>query len=424
MGRAERGRDPAARAAGERLARGDDRPARPLRPRHRAGGGDGAVARAKIPLAEFVDLFVRLRHPHHFHPTSWHPALWLVFFAPFPLAVVQFGRAMRAAPTPELSRAGDVFRTLCLVTAVALGGAGLFFVSETLVQFNLYRFSIYLKLLACIGAAGFLTAAGLLERQRWAATLTVVVMMALLVAAGDALRDTAAGDLVLRNLPAVLLALLMTALMLGAVTERPAAGASASAGAGARARWVVAGCAAALTAFAWPRLGLSIDAVRADPPAYVALAEWARANTPTDAVFLVPPEEQSFRLRARRAIVVNYKNVPQLSGELPEWRDRLRAALAQGDLMTLPRSMGPTLRAIGERYASLPPAYLAQTAARYDADYVVTSGPADPPPGSGLSLRHASGRYRLYHRTMSPATRPAAVPTAAEPTTTSTRAGG
>jgi hypothetical protein len=136
--------------------------------------------------------------------------------------------------------------------------------------------------------------------------------------------------------------------------------------------------------------------VRGDPPEYVELAAWARDHTPKDAVFLVPPDEQSFRLHARRAIVVNYKNVPQLSAELPEWRDRLQTVLDQPDLMTLPRGMGRTLGAIRDRYAALPPAHLAQMARRYGATYLVITGDAEPPPAMGLQFEHQAGAFRLY----------------------------
>ena len=33
----------------------------------------------KLPTREFVDLFVRLRHPHHFDPVSWHWGIWASF---------------------------------------------------------------------------------------------------------------------------------------------------------------------------------------------------------------------------------------------------------------------------------------------------------------------------------------------------------
>jgi hypothetical protein len=337
-----------------------------------------------IPLNEFVDLFVHLRHPHHFDPMTWHWALWLVYLAPFPMAIAW----TRRTRSVEMSRAVEITLLIVATTTFALWGAGFWYVSETLVQLNLYRFSIYPKLFACIGCACWLTNLGLLRTQpRTVAVALIGLLMFGIVAATQKLGESA-GEFVRQNAPGTLLALAAAGI---AVTLAGMKGVKRAEGI------VVALVMLGATGYLWPRLGLSVDAVRADPPDYIALAKWARKNTPVDAIFLVPPQEQSFRLNARRAIVVNFKNVPQLGAELPEWRDRLQKTLGLSDLMTLPRGMGKTLNAMGARYASLPPEQLAQTARLYKAAYLVTSGEADAPPESGLGFMYQSGRYRLYH---------------------------
>ena len=108
---------------------------------------------------------------------------------------------------------------------------------------------------------------------------------------------------------------------------------------------------------------------------YLAVCNWAKdpANTPTDAVFVVPPSEEAFRLRARRAIVVNFKGLPPFTEQLPEWRDRLEDVLDLDDLRALPRGMSPAIEAIRVRYESLPPAHLVDVAKRYGARYVLTA---------------------------------------------------
>jgi hypothetical protein len=146
----------------------------------------------------------------------------------------------------------------------------------------------------------------------------------------------------------------------------------------------------------WHNLGLALDALRGDDAGYLEVCEWTRRHTPTDAVFLVPPDEQSFRLHAERAIVVNFKNVPQLSGELGEWRDRLQRVLDIPDIRRLPTPFPRTLDAIRSRYASLPPSHLGSIARRYGARYVLTLGSSDAPTLGRRVFSDSGSRYFLY----------------------------
>jgi hypothetical protein len=261
----------------------------------------------RMPLAEFVDLYVRLRHPHHYDPSSWPAWLWVSFLLPMPLAVAAW-RGARADPALRKTwdEAARIFLIFCGLIVIALAGAGAVYVSETLVQASLYRFSVFPKLLGCIGAAF------LVERvaRRWK-------------------------------------------------IERAVTACAACAG-------LVLMCACAERG---PYLGM-FRLVHDDPP-YDAVCDWARQNTPADAVFLVPPQEEDFRLRARRAIVINFKGVPQLSGEFPEWRDRLRDVLDLPDLRVLPTPFASTLAAIRDRYEALPPAHLEAVSRKYGARYVL-----------------------------------------------------
>jgi len=213
---------------------------------------------------------------------------------------------------------------------VALVGAGAWFVSESLVQMSLYRFSIFVQLLACTVVA---VEVGRRVAARWlvgSASVGCAVMIVICLARG------------------------------------PFFG-----------------------AFVMPR----------DDADYLATCDWVRQHTPVDAVFLVPPAESSFRLRARRAIVVNFKAVPQLSGELPEWRDRLTKVLALDDLARLPRGYRQTLRAVNERYASLSADELASAADAYAARFVVAPRPLEPRDDFRLVFSSPGGRYFVYDRT-------------------------
>ena len=265
----------------------------------------------RMPLSQFVDLYVRLRHPHHYDPSSWPAWLWLSFLWPMPLAGLEWWRRRRGEHgriTERWVRARDIFFIFMGLILIALLGAGITYVSEPLIQASLYRFSVYPKLLSCTGAGFFLYGVG--------ATLG-------------------------RPKLAPIAAMALGALTLLICIRRG------------------------------PYLGLFY--VPEDEVEYLQACDWIREHTPTDAVFLVPPQEQEFRLRAQRAIVVNYKGVPQLSSELGEWRDRLADVLDLSDLRALPRPFAKTLRAIRDRYASLPPQHLEWAARRYGARYIVTN---------------------------------------------------
>jgi hypothetical protein len=278
---------------------------------------------AVLPLEEFVNLYVRFRHPHHYDPSSWPVALWVSFLWPLPLAL----RVVWRRKDEPARRGRQLIMFFLSLQGVALLGAGIWYVSEALVQLSLYRFSILVQLLACI-----------------------MVAQALVRALG---------------------------------TPRLVGAAAAAACAGMIGLGLLRG----------PFFGMF--SMPGDDPEYLTVCDWSRLYTPRDAVFLVPPGESSFRLRAERAIIVNFKAVPQLSGELPQWRDRLRAVLALDDLSTLPRGYGHTIEALNRRYADLPEEHLAAVVRNYNARFVVSARRLG---GMEQALRFstATGRYFLY----------------------------
>jgi hypothetical protein len=131
-----------------------------------------------------------------------------------------------------------------------------------------------------------------------------------------------------------------------------------------------------------------------DPMDYVALCNWIRdpVNTPRDATFIVPPQEQVFRLYAQRAIVVNLKGVPQLSSELAEWRGRLVDVLGD-DPMKFAARFDEMLTLIRRQYESLPPQHFSIVARRYHATYLILEHEITDPSWQPV---YASGGFRLY----------------------------
>jgi hypothetical protein len=151
-----------------------------------------------------------------------------------------------------------------------------------------------------------------------------------------------------------------------------------------------------LIVIGWNRwIGLTMIVEKTDPD-YAQVAEYAKENTPADAIFLVPPDESDFRLRAGRAIVVNFKAVPQLGAELSEWAQRLRDTLGLTNLNhQLPHGfdkIGPAMRVI---YKDRPADALFAAAQKYNARYVIATRDLGEQYDSKLVM-HASDRYFLY----------------------------
>jgi hypothetical protein len=336
----------------------------------------------KMPLPDFVDLYVRLRHPHHYDPVSWPPALWLSFLWPLPLAVVAYRRLRGREPVRRAALISAFFLALQLL---ALLFAGIVFVSEPLIQMSLFRFSIYPKLLACVGAAAVLCDAAFMARRaaRYAVLAMPLIVLAVVVVMRLSTPGSAAGAFVRSNLTPLLLfcALLAAAVAYVVVFSNRSATFTGAA---------VASVVLALLV-GWNRwLGLHVALDAADDAAYLAVCAFARDHTPTDAVFLVPPNEQLMRLHGRRAVVVNFKNVPQLATEMREWRDRLEAVLDR-PLSDLPRRFDLAHAAMARRYEEVPTERLVAVARRYNARYLLATAPRPT-----LRPVFVNGRYHLY----------------------------
>jgi hypothetical protein len=348
---------------------------------------------ASLPLREFVDLYVRLRHPHHYDPSSWPAALWISFLLPIALAIPAYRAAERENPNDALARARHAFVLFCGMLIVGLLGAGLFYVSEPLVQMSLYRFSIFPKLLSCVAAAW------LIVRSGWGVVVVRTLVMTMFLGVTAVILSRAAMPPFVR---ANLFPMWLFALFASVALLRPRV-----------LGWgrelfgtLTATCVVVSLVLSWHKLGITHEGLRGDDTGYLELCDWASKHIPTDAVLLVPPDEQSMRLHGRRAIVVNFKNVPQLSGELGEWRDRLQNVLEIDDLRRLPRPFHKTLDAIRARYAELPAEHLVQAARRYGARYVLSVHRFDTNELGAPVFSDSGGRYFLYdlHEPLIPGT--------------------
>lgn len=96
------------------------------------------------------------------------------------------------------------------------------------------------------------------------------------------------------------------------------------------------------------------------------MARWVGRHTPRDVVWIIPPDLETFRLFAERAVVVDFTSVPFEDQALREWDVRIRAVY--GDV----EGGGFTaLRAMKRHYAAADPARLRAAARRYGATHAV-----------------------------------------------------
>jgi hypothetical protein len=354
----------------------------------------------RMPLDEFVALYVRFRHPHHYDPRSWPAALWVSFLWPMLPAIGAYVILRRTAP-PTIRRnlldAAGIFLLMSVLLIVALLGAGFWYVSEALVQMSFYRFSIYIQLFACVGASLLVCDCARLARPSLYVVIlglaAIILLTPLLIWAGPRI-----GWISVQGMRAFINHKSGGLILFAALSCAPAVHELLGAIQRQKLRQCAQICAllalTVLMTFGWNRwIGLTQILEQPDDR-YLALCDWARQHTPVEAIFLVPPQESEFRYRARRAIVVNFKAVPQLSGELAQWRDRLQDVLGISNLTSLPRGFDRVGAAMGQLYATRSADALIAVAHHYHAGYIVTTRPYDD---KGLRLvRNVDDRYLLY----------------------------
>lgn len=145
---------------------------------------------------------------------------------------------------------------------------------------------------------------------------------------------------------------------------------------------------------AWPNA--PADVMLADPVAWREITDWIAANTPPDAVFLVPHGSHSFKWRAGRAEVVTYKDIPQDAASMVEWRRRRTDVFQAGFDETGAPLWTPSLASLGANR-------LRELGERYGARFVLDEAPtfavlAGVPQRrtASLPVTHRVGPYTLY----------------------------
>jgi hypothetical protein len=145
----------------------------------------------------------------------------------------------------------------------------------------------------------------------------------------------------------------------------------------------VAVLALVLTLWTSPR-GRGLTTTPAGDPGELALEDWARTQTPVDALFLASPALARFRLVARRAVIADTKSPPLRPDLLVVWYRRLCAMVAV--------DAAPTHELVEQRWTTLSADQLEAIAREFGADYIVVSA-ATKLPGA---LAYTNDEYAVY----------------------------
>ncbi len=374
-----------------------------------AGGSEA------LDPAEFLRIHVWMRNPHHYAPSAWP----LSDYAKFGFVVLFAAAAsLRRRPRGEIHRRALVFcggvAILCLAAAFAVEVVPL----EVVTKLQFFRMTIFVRLLAVLYVANFLARALEESGPRLLGALALLAapprFALLLPAAGVALtpENPARRRAWLLGVGGVSAAVVIA---IAYVDRLPSAFSQNRATAGTAIAMVLgAALLAALLAivarFA-PRLrtrvvalsllillavvrlatGTAFEYGLPDPARdpWVEACRWIRDHTPSDAVFVAPPDRANFRLFAERAQIVDFKGNTFWEDGIVEWKRRLEDLANTSDLDC--HGIGPCRRALRAGYASLREADFERLSRKYGADYVVTEAEL-----CSFLLVHSNERFRVY----------------------------
>ena len=120
---------------------------------------------------------------------------------------------------------------------------------------------------------------------------------------------------------------------------------------------------------------------------------WIQENTPTNAIFAVPPSWSHFRTQTERSIVINHKAFPYKDSDIYVWYKRLQdmAPIAGEE-----RTSSSLLKELDDAYESLSLASITSNASHYGIEYIVRSNTL-PDSAAQVNLIHSAGGWFVYN---------------------------
>ena len=341
------------------------------------------LAAADAPGAERATyIFQQIRSPHHYDP---HRFLWEV--VPFVGWVTAAAGALRLLilPAGMRERLGSLGGAFALLVVSATMVNTITFIPQ-LSQLFFWRLAPFTVLLCqCVVSV---------------AVVRLVRGTALGTQSTGPIGWTAAGSLIVvvsglvylqrqgSSVPHLLLLSLAAALAVIVIARRwPLPSRAVLARAGRRPEALIGIALACATSLAvstgFRTSNLLNPAVDADEH---GLFTWARRTRP-DALFLTPPDLETFRLHAGRAIVVDWKSTPILSEELLEWYRRI-SMVAGRDVQSFDDAIAG--------YGQIDEGRVERLRREFGIEYVVTrrGEPADRP--LALPVVFSDDRYVVY----------------------------
>lgn len=171
----------------------------------------------------------------------------------------------------------------------------------------------------------------------------------------------------------------MSCAALGAINEHAFIKAQDNVGKSKFARfiWIIAGL--ILLGIAGGQIGFNLNRLAFPVPprqcamakinytAWLDVCKWAKENTPSDAVFIVPKMTRTFTWHSERGTVVTWKDVPQDAAGLIEWQSRIERLYVRPN----PHKKGAYLW--NDSLVLQSPERIKQSAKRYSARYLLTN---------------------------------------------------
>jgi hypothetical protein len=347
----------------------------------------------------FVQLYARIRNPHHLVPSAWAKTQWAEFLLFYAGGVLCIKQAKSLQPALRFG--------LIAVIGLALGSLLLnilfveIFPLAVVAKLQFARTTPFAELAILIGLAALFDEH--FRRHNWAVAVPLVVIpvshypgLLLCIFAGALRRlevlaphlrtraDLAILALVVVGLypwvsPAprfvdailrgpIMLLILCTPYLLERLlrSARPV-----TLAAGSLACLSVGLLAGGLMGLLPPRLERLFESrvalYRVGDDEVTRLAQRFRDESDTDTLVLVPPSVPHFKLHSQRAVVVDFKCYPLTDQGLIEWAKRMEAVLG------IPLRPGVEFRKSDAIFSSRPAPALVEVAQRYHAQYILSS---------------------------------------------------